>query len=161
MAKEREPTNEKLNSKEEVTLNKKENNTSEQTDIITSEQEHTNVITPELLKAMRDKIAEQNKDKQEFEKITIEELKKRISDFNEGKSVNFNVNWSELVKDKDFTEDMVYMFQNHIQLYFKDYIDTHKDINLSLLKSMYWDMVGVFNLEWVDTETGKKILGTN
>lgn len=146
MAKEREPTKEELNSNEEVTLNKKGPNTS--------------IITPEILKAMREKIAEQNKDKQEFEKITIEELKKRISDFNEGKSVNFNVNWSELVKDKDFTEDMVYMFQNHIQLYFKDYIDTHNNINLSLLKSMYWDMVGVFNLEWVDTETGKKILGT-
>ena len=146
MAKEREPTREELNSNEEVTLNKKGPNTS--------------VITPEILKVMREKIAEQNKDKQEFEKITIEELKTRISDFKEGKSVNFNINWSELVKDKDFTEDMVYMFQNHIQLYFKDYIDTHNNINLSLLKSMYWDMIGVFNLEWVDTDTGKKILGT-
>lgn len=115
-------------------------------------------VTPEQLEAIREELNKKFK-KTEKKVFNVKELKEYIKEFNQhGDSTIFNdVDWSKIVTDKEFTEDMVYMFQNHIQLYFEDYIKSHKP-SIQLLKDMYHNMVGVFNLSWVDEDTRKLIV---
>ena len=88
---------------------------------------------------------------------TIERLKEEIEKYKNNEPADFsNVAWKKLVRDKDFTEEMVVMFQNYIQLYFKDYIDTHNASD-NIIKRMYKDFLGVFMLGWLSKEAQKRI----
>ena len=88
---------------------------------------------------------------------TIEKLKEEIGKYNRNEVANFsNVKWEELVKDKDFTEDMVIMFQMQIQLYYDDYIKTH-NVSDGLIRKMYYDFIGHFNSDMLDEKTKNRI----
>jgi hypothetical protein len=88
---------------------------------------------------------------------TIEKLKKEIKKYNRNEVANFsNVKWEELVKDKDFTEDMVIMFQIQIQLYYDDYIKTH-NVSDGLIRKMYYEFTGHFNPDMLDENTRNRI----
>lgn len=88
---------------------------------------------------------------------TIEKLKEEIEKYNRNEIANFsNVEWKKLVKDKDFTEDMVIMFQVQIQLYYDDYIKTH-NVSDSLIRKMYYEFTGHFNPDMLDEQTRNRI----
>lgn len=88
---------------------------------------------------------------------SVDELKKEIEKYNRNEVADFsNVNWGKIVKDKDFTEDMMTMFQVQAQLYYEDYIKTHK-VSDKLLRKMYYDFIGVFILEWLPLKDRKRI----
>lgn len=88
---------------------------------------------------------------------TIEKLKKEIEKYSNNEIANFsNVKWEKLVKDKDFTEDMVIMFQMQIQLYYDDYIKTH-NVNDELIRKMYYEFIGHFNPDILDEKTKNRI----
>lgn len=88
---------------------------------------------------------------------TIEKLKEEIEKYNRNDVANFsNVKWEELVKDKDFTEDMVIMFQMQIQLYYDEYIKTH-NVSDSLIRKMYYEFIGHFNPDMLDENTRNRI----
>lgn len=88
---------------------------------------------------------------------TIEKLKEEIEKYNRNDVANFsNVKWEELVKDKDFTEDMVIMFQMQIQLYYDEYIKTH-NVSDSLIRKMYYEFIGHFNPDILDEKTRNRI----
>lgn len=88
---------------------------------------------------------------------TIEKLKKEIEKYNNNEISNFlNVKWEKLVKNKDFTEDMVIMFQIQIQLYYDDYIKTH-NVSDELIRKMYYEFVGHFNPDILDEKTKNRI----
>lgn len=88
---------------------------------------------------------------------TIEKLKEEIEKYNRNEVANFsNVKWEELVKDKDFTEDMVIMFQMQIQLYYDDYIKTH-NVSDGLIRKMYYEFTGHFNPDMLDENTRNRI----
>lgn len=88
---------------------------------------------------------------------TIEKLKKEIEKYNRNEVANFsNVKWEELVKDKDFTEDMVIMFQMQIQLYYDEYIKTH-NVSDGLIRKMYYEFTGHFNPDMLDEKTKNRI----
>lgn len=88
---------------------------------------------------------------------TIEKLKKEIEKYNRNEIANFsNVKWEKLVKDKDFTEDMVVMFQMQIQLYYDDYIKTH-NVSDNLIRKMYYEFTGHFNPDILDEKTKNRI----
>lgn len=88
---------------------------------------------------------------------TIEKLKKEIEKYNSNEVANFsNVEWKKLVEDKDFTEDMVIMFQTQIQLYYDDYIKTH-NVSDSLIRKMYYEFIGHFNPDMLDEKTKNRI----
>lgn len=88
---------------------------------------------------------------------TIEKLKEEIEKYNRNDVANFsNVKWEELVKDKDFTEDMVIMFQMQIQLYYDDYIKTH-NVSDGLIRKMYYEFTGHFNPDMLDENTRNRI----
>jgi hypothetical protein len=88
---------------------------------------------------------------------TIEKLKKEIEKYNRNEVANFsNVKWEELVKDKDFTEDMVIMFQMQIQLYYDEYIKTH-NVSDGLIRKMYYEFTGHFNPDMLDENTRNRI----
>lgn len=88
---------------------------------------------------------------------TIEKLKEEIEKYNRNEVANFsNVKWEELVKDKDFTEDMVIMFQIQIQLYYDDYIKTH-NVSDGLIRKMYYEFIGHFNPDMLDENTRNRI----
>lgn len=88
---------------------------------------------------------------------TIEKLKEEIEKYNRNEVANFsNVKWEELVKDKDFTEDMVIMFQMQIQLYYDEYIKTH-NVSDSLIRKMYYEFIGHFNPDMLDENTRNRI----
>lgn len=88
---------------------------------------------------------------------TIEKLKEEIEKYNRNEVANFsNVKWEELVKDKDFTEDMVIMFQIQIQLYYDDYIKTH-NVSDGLIRKMYYEFTGHFNPDMLDEKTKNRI----
>lgn len=88
---------------------------------------------------------------------TIEKLKEEIEKYNRNETANFsNVEWGKLVKDKDFTEDMVIMFQVQIQLYYDNYIKTH-NVSDSLIRKMYYEFTGHFNPDILDEKTRNRI----
>lgn len=88
---------------------------------------------------------------------TIEKLKKEIEKYNRNEIANFsNVKWEKLVKDKDFTENMVVMFQMQIQLYYDDYIKTH-NVSDNLIRKMYYEFTGHFNPDILDEKTKNRI----
>ena len=88
---------------------------------------------------------------------TIEKLKKEIEKYNRNEVTNFsNVKWEKLIKDKDFTEDMVIMFQMQIQLYYDDYIKTH-NVSDNLIRKMYYEFTGHFNPDILNDKTKNRI----
>lgn len=88
---------------------------------------------------------------------TIEKLKEEIEKYNRNEIANFsNVEWKKLVKDKDFTEDMVIMFQVQIQLYYDEYIKTH-NVSDGLIRKMYYEFTGHFNPDILDEQTRNRI----
>ncbi len=88
---------------------------------------------------------------------TIEKLKEEIEKYNRNEVANFsNVEWKKLVEDKDFTEDMVIMFQVQIQLYYNDYIKTH-NVSDGLIRKMYYEFTGHFNPDILDEKTKNRI----
>ena len=88
---------------------------------------------------------------------TIEKLKKEIEKYDKNKPTDFSkVKWSMLVKDKDFTEDMMIRFQVMAQNYYKDFVENHK-VSDSFIRKMYYDFLGVFNLSWLSEEDRKRI----
>ena len=88
---------------------------------------------------------------------TIEKLKEEIEKYKRNEVANFsNVKWEKLVKDKDFTEEMVIMFQMQIQLYYDDYIKTH-NVSDDLIRKMYYEFIGHFNPDILDDKTKNRI----
>lgn len=88
---------------------------------------------------------------------TIEKLKEEIEKYKRNEVANFsNVKWEKLVKDKDFTEEMVIMFQMQIQLYYDDYIKTH-NVSDNLIRKMYYEFIGHFNPDILDNKTKNRI----
>ena len=88
---------------------------------------------------------------------TIEKLKKEIEKYDRNEPTDFsNVKWSVLVKDKDFTEDMMLRFQVMAQNYYKDFVENHK-VSDNFIRKMYYEFLGVFNLSWLSDEDKKKI----
>lgn len=88
---------------------------------------------------------------------TIEKLKKEIEKYNRNEVANFsNVEWKKLVNGKDFTEDMVIMFQLQIQLYYDEYIKTH-NVSDGLIRKMYYEFTGHFNPNILDEQTRNRI----
>ena len=88
---------------------------------------------------------------------TIEKLQKEIEKYDRNEPTDFsNVKWSVLVKDKDFTEDMMIRFQVIAQNYYKDFVENHK-VSDNLIRKMYYDFLGVFNLSWLKEEDRKRI----
>ena len=88
---------------------------------------------------------------------TIEKLQKEIEKYDRNEPTDFsNVKWSVLVKDKDFIEDMMIRFQVIAQNYYKDFVENHK-VSDNLIRKMYYDFLGVFNLSWLKEEDRKRI----
>ena len=97
-------------------------------------------------------------DKNKSKRIqTIEQLKEEIEKYNRNEITDFNnVNWGKLVKDKDFTEEYMTMFQVQAQLYYEDFIKTH-NVSNELLRKMYYDFLGVFMIEWLPEERQREV----
>ncbi len=97
-------------------------------------------------------------DKNETGRIeTIEQLKEEIEKYKNNEPSDFsNVNWGKLVKDKDFTEEYMTMFQIQAQLYYEDFVKTH-NISDELLRKMYYDFLGVFMVEWLDNKRQREV----
>ena len=88
---------------------------------------------------------------------TIEKLQKEIEKYDRNEPTDFsNVKWSVLVKDKDFTEDMMLRFQVMAQNYYKDFVENHK-VSDSFIRKMYYDFLGVFSLSWLSEKDRKRI----
>ena len=88
---------------------------------------------------------------------TIERLKEEIEKYGRNEPTDFsNVKWSVLVKDKDFTEDMMLRFQVMAQNYYKDFIENHK-VSDNFIRKMYYEFLGVFSLSWLSEKDRKRI----
>ena len=88
---------------------------------------------------------------------TLEKLQKEIEKYDRNEPTDFSkVKWSVLVKDKDFTEDMMIRFQVMAQNHYKDFVENHK-VSDNLIRKMYYDFLGVFNLSWLKEEDRKRI----
>ena len=88
---------------------------------------------------------------------TLEKLQKEIEKYDRNEPTDFsNVKWSVLVKDKDFTEDMMLRFQVMAQNYYKDFVVNHK-VSDNFIRKMYYEFLGVFNLSWLSDEDRKRI----
>lgn len=88
---------------------------------------------------------------------TIERLKEEIEKYDRNEPTDFsNVKWSVLVKDKDFTEDMMLRFQVMAQNYYKDFVENHK-VSDNFIRKMYYEFLGVFSLSWLSEEDRKRI----
>ena len=88
---------------------------------------------------------------------TIEKLKKEIEKYDRNEPSDFSkVKWSVLVKDKDFTEDMMIRFQVMAQNYYKDFVENHK-VSDSFIRKMYYEFLGVFSLSWLSEKDRKRI----
>ena len=88
---------------------------------------------------------------------TIERLKEEIEKYDRNGPTDFsNVKWSVLVKDKDFTEDMMLRFQVMAQNYYKDFVENHK-VSDNFIRKMYYEFLGVFSLSWLSEEDRKRI----
>lgn len=114
-------------------------------------------VSDKEIKSLADMVREEV-DKDKGNRIeSVDELKREIEKYNRNEVANFNnVNWGKIVKDKDFTEDMMTMFQVQAQLYYEDYIKTHK-VSDELLRKMYYDFIGVFMLEWLPLKDRKRV----
>ena len=88
---------------------------------------------------------------------TMDKLKNEIKRYDNNKPTDFtNVKWSELVKHKDFTEDMMLRFQVMAQNYYKDFVENHK-VSDNFIRKMYYEFLGVFSLSWLSEEDRKRI----
>ena len=88
---------------------------------------------------------------------TIEKLQKEIEKYDRNEPTDFsNVKWSVLVKDKDFTEDMMIRFQVIAQNYYKDFVENHK-VSDNFIRKMYYEFLGVFSLSWLSEKDRKRI----
>ncbi len=88
---------------------------------------------------------------------TIERLKEEIEKYDRNEPTDFsNVKWSVLVKDKDFTEDMMLRFQVMAQNYYKDFVENHK-VSDNFIRKMYYEFLGVFSLSWLSEKDRKRI----
>ena len=88
---------------------------------------------------------------------TIESLKEEIEKYDRNEPTDFSkVKWSVLVKDKDFTEDMMIRFQVMAQNYYKDFVENHK-VSDNFIRKMYYEFLGVFSLSWLSEEDRKRI----
>ena len=88
---------------------------------------------------------------------TLKQLNLEIEKYNNNQPTDFNnVKWSELVKDKDFTEDRFIMFQTHIQNYYNEYVKSHK-VSDELIRKMYYEFIGVFNPSTLSEADRKRI----
>ena len=88
---------------------------------------------------------------------TIESLKEEIEKYDRNEPTDFSkVKWSVLVKDKDFTEDMMIRFQVLAQNYYKDFVENHK-VSDNFIRKMYYEFLGVFSLSWLSEEDRKRI----
>ena len=88
---------------------------------------------------------------------TIEKLQNEIEKYDRNEPTDFsNVKWSVLVKDKDFTEDMMLRFQVMAQNYYKDFVENHK-VSDNFIRKMYYEFLGVFSLSWLSEEDRKRI----
>lgn len=88
---------------------------------------------------------------------TIEKLQKEIEKYDGNEPTDFsNVKWSVLVKDKDFTEDMMIRFQVIAQNYYKDFVENHK-VSDNFIRKMYYEFLGVFSLSWLSEKDRKRI----
>ena len=88
---------------------------------------------------------------------TIEKLKKEIEKYDNNEPTDFSkVKWGTLVKDKDFTEDMMLRFQVMAQNYYKDFVENHK-VSDNFIRKMYYEFLGVFNLSWLSEKDKKRI----
>lgn len=88
---------------------------------------------------------------------TLEKLQKEIEKYDRNEPTDFsNVKWSVLVKDKDFTEEMMIRFQVMAQNYYKDFVENHK-VSDNFIRKMYYEFLGVFNLSWLSDEDRKRI----
>ena len=88
---------------------------------------------------------------------TIERLKEEIEKYDRNEPTDFsNVIWSVLVKDKDFTEDMMLRFQVMAQNYYKDFVENHK-VSDNFIRKMYYEFLGVFSLSWLSEKDRKRI----
>ena len=87
----------------------------------------------------------------------IERLKEEIEKYGRNEPTDFsNVKWSVLVKDKDFTEDMMLRFQVMAQNYYKDFVENHK-VSDNFIRKMYYEFLGVFSLSWLSEKDRKRI----
>ena len=88
---------------------------------------------------------------------TMDKLKNEIKRYDNNKPTDFtNVKWSELVKHRDFTEDMMIRFQVMAQNYYKDFVENHK-VSDNFIRKMYYEFLGVFSLSWLSEEDRKRI----
>ena len=88
---------------------------------------------------------------------TIERLKEEIEKYDRNEPTDFSkVKWSILVKDKDFTEDMMLRFQVMAQNYYKDFVENHK-VSDNFIRKMYYEFLGVFSLSWLSEKDRKRI----
>lgn len=105
-------------------------------------------------------LLQKNRDSREKGKPirTFEEFLEEYNRYMRNEETDFsNVSWSVIVKHKNFTEDMVYSFQIHMQLFYRDYVETH-ECSDALLEDMYYNFVGHFNINWVKDENRRKRL---
>lgn len=87
----------------------------------------------------------------------ISDLKKEIEKYNNNEKSDFNnVVWSKIIKDKDFTEDLMTMFQVQAQNYYEDYVKSHK-VSDEFLRKMYYEFLGHFNLSWLSDKDKKRV----
>ena len=88
---------------------------------------------------------------------TIEKLQNEIEKYDRNETTDFsNVKWSELVKHRDFTEDMMLRFQVMAQNYYKDFVENHK-VSDNFIRKMYYEFLGVFSLSWLSEKDRKRI----
>ena len=88
---------------------------------------------------------------------TLKQLNLEIEKYNNNQPTDFsNVKWSVLVKDKDFTEDMMLRFQVMAQNYYKDFVENHK-VSDNFIRKMYYEFLGVFSLSWLSEKDRKRI----
>ena len=88
---------------------------------------------------------------------TMDKLKNEIKRYDNNKPTDFtNVKWSELVKHRDFTEDMMLRFQVMAQNYYKDFVENHK-VSDNFIRKMYYEFLGVFSLSWLSEKDRKRI----
>lgn len=88
---------------------------------------------------------------------TMEQLKEEIEKYNRNEVSNFdNVNWGKLVKDKEFTEEYMTMFQVQAQMYYEDFVKTH-NVSDELLRRMYYDFLGVFMIKWLPEKRQREV----
>lgn len=102
--------------------------------------------------------AELHKNEDKGKRIeTMEDLTDEIEKYNKNIQSDFtNVNWGSVVKDKEFTEEYMTMFQVQAQNYYEDFIKSHK-VSDEFIRKMYYDFIGVFMVEWLPLKDRQRI----